>query len=222
MLEEVLASPGTRTLVHYLIAPETRLAVVIPGVASLAILGFYTRRGRVSHRLQLLWMLALGVSFYCARWEITEEVQRLYIYSAFSVACLLLLFIRIYVAPALVYALTFLALWWVDVAHALCRALECGVRRGPLLRGRRRRGRGRRAAARAAADRCGRRLCGRAHPGTGRAAGGVVAGPGEPPHKTHLSAGPPCRDNSVISPSACRATSSALAPPDRPAPRRWG
>jgi len=127
MLEEVLASPGTRTLVSYLIAPETRLAVVIPGVASLAILGFYARQGKISHRLQLLWVLALGVSFYSARWEITEEVQRLYIYSAFSVACLLLLFVRIYVAPALVYALTFLALWWVDVAHALCRALECGA-----------------------------------------------------------------------------------------------
>lgn len=126
MLEELLANPGTRTLVHYLVAPETRLAVVIPGVASLAILGYYARQGKVSHRLQLLWMLTLGVSFYCARWEITADVQRLYIYSAFSVACLLLLFIRIYVAPALVYALTFLALWWVDVAHALCRALECG------------------------------------------------------------------------------------------------
>jgi hypothetical protein len=127
MLEELLASPATRTLVHYLVAPETRLAVLIPGVVSLAILGFYARQGKVSHRLQLLWMVALGVSFYCARWEVTEEVQRLYIYSAFSVACLLLLFKRIYVAPPLVYALTFLALWWVDVAHALCRALECGA-----------------------------------------------------------------------------------------------
>src|SRR5512147_2320301 len=112
MLEELLAGPGTRTLVHYLVAPETRLAVVIPGVASLAILGFYARQGRVSHRLQLLWFVALAVSFCCARWEITADVQRLYIYSAFSVACLLLLLIRIYVAPALVYALTFLALWW--------------------------------------------------------------------------------------------------------------
>jgi hypothetical protein len=127
VLEEVLAGPGTRTLVHYLVAPETRLAVVIPGLASLAILKFYTRRGRVSLRLQFMWLLALGISFCCARWEVTGEVQRLYIYSAFSVACLLLLFVRIYVAPALAYALTFLALWWVDVAHALYRALEWGV-----------------------------------------------------------------------------------------------
>ncbi len=126
MLEELLASPATRTLVHYLVAPETRLAVLIPGVASLAILGFYVRQGKVSRRLQLLWVLTLGVSFYCTRWEVTAEVQRLYIYSACSVACLLLLFRRIYVAPALAYALTFLALWWVDMAHALCRALECG------------------------------------------------------------------------------------------------
>src|SRR5262245_38747055 len=127
MLEEVLASPGARTLVHYLVAPETRLAVVIPGLASLAILGFYIRRGRVSRRLQLLWFLALGVSFCCARWEVTGEVERLYIYSAFSVACLLLLFVRIYVAPALAYALTFLGLWLVDVGHALFRELQWGV-----------------------------------------------------------------------------------------------
>ena len=125
MLEELLASSSVRTLGHYLFLPETHLAVVVPGLISLAILGFYARQGRVSARLQLLWMLALGVSFYCARWEVTPEVEQLYIYSAFSVACMLLLFRRIYVAPALVYALTFLALWWVDVAHALCRALEC-------------------------------------------------------------------------------------------------
>lgn len=127
MLEEMLASPGARTLVHYLVAPETRLAVIVPGLISLAILWFYARQGKVSRRLQLLWLLTLGVSFCCARWEVTDEVQRLYIYSAFSVACLLLLFRRIYVAPALVYALTFLSLWWVDVAHALCRALVCGA-----------------------------------------------------------------------------------------------
>lgn len=126
MLEELLTSPATWTLVSYLGAPETCLAVVIPGLASLAILSFYTRRGKVSPRLQLLWVLALAVSFCCARWEITADVERLYVYSAFSVACLLLLFRRIYVAPALVYALTFLALWWVDVAHALSRALHCG------------------------------------------------------------------------------------------------
>ena len=28
---------------------------------------------------------------------------------------------------ALAFALTFLSLWWVDVTHALCRALECGM-----------------------------------------------------------------------------------------------
>lgn len=127
MLEEFLAGPAIRTLVQYLVAPETWLAVVIPGLASLAILGFYARQGKISRRLQLLWLLTLGVSFYCARWEVTAEVERLYIFSAFSVACLLLLFRRVYVAPALVYALTFLALWWVDVAHALFRALEYGA-----------------------------------------------------------------------------------------------
>ena len=175
MLEEVLAGPGTRALVHYLVAPETRLAVVIPGLASLAILWFYTRRGRVSRRLQLMWLLALGISFCLARWEVTGDVQRLYIYSAFSVACLLLLFVRIYVAPALAYALTFLALWWVDVAHALSRALEWGVRFRPLLRRRRRRWCGRRPRSRAAAHgRCNsvRRS---PHPGTRGTPGRAVA-----------------------------------------------
>jgi hypothetical protein len=135
VLEELLAGPGIRSLVQYLVAPETRLAVLIPGVISLAILGFYARQRKVSHRLQLVWVLTLGMSFYFARWEITEELQRLYIYSAFSVACVLLLFKRIYVAPALAYALTFLALWWVDVVHALCRALECGADLDQFYRG---------------------------------------------------------------------------------------
>ena len=135
MLEELLASPGARALVQYLVAPETRLAVLVPGVISLAILAFYARKGKLSRRLQLVWVLTLGMSFYFARWEITDEVQRLYIYSAFSVACVLLLFKRIYVAPALAYALTFLALWWVDVVHALCRALECGADLDQFYRG---------------------------------------------------------------------------------------
>jgi hypothetical protein len=52
-------------------------------------------------------------------------VQRLYIYSGFSVACLVLLFFRVYISPALAYALTFLSLWWVDITHALCQAVLC-------------------------------------------------------------------------------------------------
>jgi hypothetical protein len=45
----------------------------------------------------------------------------------FSIACALLLFMRIYVPPALAFALTFLSLWWVDMTHAFCRALECDI-----------------------------------------------------------------------------------------------
>jgi hypothetical protein len=127
MLEEVLGAPGLHGLAAYLHLPETRSAVIVPGLASLAILGFYARRGRISHRLQLLWILALAISYYCARWIVTPELQQLYIYSAFSVVCALLLFKRIYVPPALAFALTFLSLWWVDVTRALCWALECGA-----------------------------------------------------------------------------------------------
>jgi len=125
MLEELLISPSVRTFVNYLLRPEIGLAVLLPGLISLGILGFYARNGKVSSRLQLLWVLALPVCYYCARWELTAEGSQLYLYSAFSVACLLLLFNRISVPPALAYSLTFLSLWWVDVTHALCRALEC-------------------------------------------------------------------------------------------------
>jgi hypothetical protein len=71
--------------------------------------------------------LVLPIAYYCARWDLSPEGDQLYTYSAFSVACLVLLFKRIYVPPALAYALTFLSLWWVDVTRALCRTLECDI-----------------------------------------------------------------------------------------------
>ena len=128
MYEDLMAGPGIAALVSYLHLPETRAAVVLPGLASLAILGFYARSGRISDRLQLLWILALPISYYCARWVVTPQFEQLYVYSAFSVVCALLLFKRIYIPPALAFALTFLSLWWVDVTRALCWALECGAR----------------------------------------------------------------------------------------------
>jgi hypothetical protein len=127
MYEELLAAHGIGVLVDYLRLPETRAAVVLPGLASLAILAFYARSGRISERLQLLWILALPISYYCARWVVTPAYEQLYVYSAFSVVCALLLFKRIFVPPALTFALTFLSLWWVDVTRALCWALECGA-----------------------------------------------------------------------------------------------
>ena len=127
MLDELLANPAYQTLAGYLSCPETRVAVLFPGVVSICILAFYARAGKLSRRLQLLWLLALAISFYSARWELTSESHQLYIYSAFSVACIVLLFKRVYVAPALAYALTFLSLWMVDVSYALSRTLECGA-----------------------------------------------------------------------------------------------
>jgi hypothetical protein len=127
MLEELLAGQSVAVLVSYLHLPETRAAVVLPGLASLAIIAFYARNGRISARLRLLWVLALPISYYCAQWVVTPQFQQLYIYSAFSVVCALLLFKRIYVPPALAFALTFLALLWVDIVRAFCWALECGV-----------------------------------------------------------------------------------------------
>ena len=127
MLDGLLGDPAYRTLADYLSCPETRVAVLLPGLVSFGILAFYARAGKLSRRLQLLWLLALAISFYSARWELTSEAHQLYIYSTFSVACIVLLFNRVYVAPALAYALTFLSLWMVDVGYALSRTLECGA-----------------------------------------------------------------------------------------------
>lgn len=127
MWEALVASPEYRTLVDYFPRPEVRWAVLLPGIVSLAIVSFYVRRKLLSDRMQLIWVLALPVSYYCARWEATSEAQQLFIYSGFSVACLVLAFKRVYVSPALAYALTFLSMWWVDVTQALCHAIECGA-----------------------------------------------------------------------------------------------
>ena len=127
MLDQLLGSPAYQTFADYLSRPETSVAVLLPGVLSAAILAYYARAGKVSRRLQLLWVLTLGVTYYCARWELTSDTAQLYLFSAFSVACLLLLFRRVYVSPALAYALTFLSLWLVDMACALLRTLESGA-----------------------------------------------------------------------------------------------
>ena len=127
MLDQLLGTPAYQAFVDYLSRPETSVAVLLPGVLSVAILAYYARAGKVSRRLQLLWVLTLGVTYYCARWELTSDSVQLYLFSAFSVACLLLLFRRVYVPPALAYALTFLSLWLVDMACALLRTPESGV-----------------------------------------------------------------------------------------------
>jgi len=121
MLEELLMTYAA--LVRYFARPAILLAVLLPGLISVSIYWFYRRAGRVSYRLQVLWFIALALTFSFAHWEQSEDVQRLYIYSGFSVACLILLFFRVYISPALAYALTFLSLWWVDMTHALCHAM---------------------------------------------------------------------------------------------------
>jgi len=110
---------------RYVSNPAVQLAVILPGIVSVAIYWIYRRAGKVSFQLQLLWSVALALTFFFARWEQSDEVQRLYIYSGFSVACLVLLYFRVYISPALAYALTFLSLWWVDITHALCQAVLC-------------------------------------------------------------------------------------------------
>ena len=114
----------SQTFWTYLSSPSTRVAVLGPGSVSLAIVLFYSYRGRISPSLQLIWVVTVLISFYCSRWDESGDMRRLYIFSAFSVASLLLLFKRLYISPLLTYALTFLSLWSVDMMHALCRSLE--------------------------------------------------------------------------------------------------
>jgi hypothetical protein len=108
-------------LLKYLASPSIQLAVLIPGLISVAIYWFYRRAGRVSYRLQILWFVALALTFYFAHWEQTEDVQRLYIYSGF---------LRGVPGPAVLPRVhlacprlrtDLLSLWWVDITHALCK-----------------------------------------------------------------------------------------------------
>jgi hypothetical protein len=125
MLEELLAGPGAHAGA-VAGSPETRLAWSFPGWCR-SRSSASTCAPVASRTGSLLWVLALPISYYCAHWQDSGGTERLYIYSAFSVVCALLVFMRIYLPPALAFALTFLSLWWVDVAHAFCRALECGI-----------------------------------------------------------------------------------------------
>ncbi len=114
----------SHTFWAYVSSPSTRVAVLGPGGVSLAIVLFYSYRGRISPSVRLIWILTVLISFYCSRWDDSGDMRRLYIFSAFSVASLLLIFKRLYIPPLLVYALTFLSLWSVDMMHAFCYNLE--------------------------------------------------------------------------------------------------
>ena len=124
MLREFLESPQGQALLTYLLSPQTIAAVVLPGLLSLCILAAYTWAGRVSRMLQLIWWIALPISYLCAYWVVTPERESLYIFSAFSVACVFLLFFRKSLPPALAFALTFFSLLSVDLSHAFARALS--------------------------------------------------------------------------------------------------
>jgi len=135
MIEQLLADPGRTALLGYLHAPETQVAVLLPGAISLAALLYYGTAGRISLRLQAIWWLAFPISYLCATWVITAQQESLYIYSAFSVACAFLLFRRVCVPPALAFALTFVSLFCVDMLHAFTHALFTGSSLATFYRG---------------------------------------------------------------------------------------
>jgi hypothetical protein len=122
--EDIYRMSAWMDLQSYLFDAPALIAVAIPGTLSLAIIGLYGKAGRISTRLQLLWLLSLPIALACTRWSYTAEIHELYIYSAFSVACLLVLHKRMYVSPVLVYALSFLSLCAVDVVSAFWHALR--------------------------------------------------------------------------------------------------
>lgn len=115
------AAPGLST---YLTSPAALIAVVLPGIASTAFLVRHAFARRLSLRLSLTWLATLPVTLACTRWICDGEVHELYIFSAFSVAVLIIFFKRMTIAPTLVYALTFLSLGLVDTAAAFGHAID--------------------------------------------------------------------------------------------------
>ena len=106
---------GTSAFANYLLSTSAWTAVFIPGTLSLTVVALYARAGRLSRRLQLLWLFSLPITLVCMRWEYTDDMHQLYIYSAFSVGCMMILFKRMYIPPLMAYALTFLSLCLVDL-----------------------------------------------------------------------------------------------------------
>ena len=109
---------------HYLFSPPALVAVLIPGLASLIILTAYASAHRISARLRLLWIICLPVTLASTRWIYNGDLHELYLVSVFSVACLLVIFRRMYISPILIYALTFLSLGTVDAMAAFSHALK--------------------------------------------------------------------------------------------------
>ena len=124
MLDAVLALLESSALANYLSGGSAWVAVVIPGIVSVIVVALYVKAGRFSTRLRVLWLCSLPVTFVCTRWDYTDGVHQLYIYSAFSVACVMILFKRMYIAPPMAYALTFFSLSLVDITAALGHAIE--------------------------------------------------------------------------------------------------
>jgi hypothetical protein len=108
----------------YLLSPSAWVAVFIPALLSLLILAWYIYAGRFSSRLQLVWIGSMPITLFCARWDYSNDLHQLYLYSAFSVACLILLFKRMYISPLLAYALSFLSLFLVDFGEAFAHAIQ--------------------------------------------------------------------------------------------------
>ena len=115
---------GTSAFANYLLSTSAWTAVFIPGTLSLTVVALYARAGRLSRRLQLLWLFSLPITLVCMRWEYTDDMHQLYIYSAFSVGCMMILFKRMYIPPLMAYALTFLSLCLVDLTAAFRHAIE--------------------------------------------------------------------------------------------------
>ena len=129
---------GTSAFANYLLSTSAWTAVFIPGTLSLTVVALYARAGRLSRRLQLLWLFSLPITLVCMRWEYTDDMHQLYIYSAFSVGCMMILFKRMYIPPLMAYALTFLSLCLVDLTAAFRHAIDWNLPPGDLLlRGRR-------------------------------------------------------------------------------------
>jgi hypothetical protein len=124
MFDAAVALRESPALANYLLSGSAWVAVFIPGIVSLIVVAVYARAGRFSTRLQVLWLCSLPVTLVCTHWDYTDDVHQLYIYSAFSVACIMIFFKRMYIPPPMAYALTFFSLGLVDLTAAFRHAIE--------------------------------------------------------------------------------------------------
>ena len=103
----------------YLSSPHILLSVTIPAAVSLAWLVGAIHRQNVSASLIKSWMLCVIGTYFCSRWEVTEDLRQLFIIPVFFFYLAFHLYFGEKISPATAFSLAFLANWSVDMTRAL-------------------------------------------------------------------------------------------------------